>query len=87
MGTFQKGRLPGALISVIRSLEHAEATIWARNIDLGQLLIQGESKRAHEQRCEGYFETSAARARSVFEGRRGWSVYRAAGVAVGVMGI
>ena len=54
MGTFQKGRVPRALISVIRSLEHAEATIWARNIDL---LIQGESKRAHEQRCEGYFES------------------------------
>ena len=57
MGTFQKGRVPRALISVIRSLEHAEATIWARNIDLGELLIQGESKRAHVERREGYFES------------------------------
>jgi len=57
MGTFQKGRVPRALISVIRSLEPAEATIWARNIDLGELLIRGESKRAQEQRCEGYFES------------------------------
>jgi len=57
MGTFQKGWVPRALISVIRSLENAEATIWARNIDLGELLIQGESKRAQEQRCEGYFES------------------------------
>ena len=56
MGTFQKGWLPRALISVIRSQERAEATIWARNIDL-ELLIQGESKSAHEQRREGYFES------------------------------
>ena len=55
MGTFQKGWLPRALISVIRSQEQVEAAIWARNIDL-ELLIQGESKRAHEQRREGYFE-------------------------------
>ena len=55
MGTFQKGWLPRALISVIRSQERAEATIWARNIDL-ELLIQGESTSAHEQRREGYFE-------------------------------
>ena len=57
MGTFQKGALPRALISVIRSLEHAEATIWARNIDREELLIQSESNRAHEERCEGYFES------------------------------
>jgi hypothetical protein len=71
MGTFQKGWVLRALISVIRSLERAEATVWARNIHLGELLIQGESKRAHEQLCEGYFETSAIRARPMCQGRRG----------------
>ena len=68
MGTFQKGRVPRALISVIRSLEHAEATIWARNIDLGELLIQSERKRAHEERHEGYYQSERSYGRVPLDG-------------------